>query len=126
MQSIELPKSLKVIGREAFYCCQSLKELNIPEGVVKIGGNAIDGCISLETVTLPSTITSIGEETFYNTKLTCLKVLSSNVVLNDETFECCYYLKEIHVPKASVDYYKKLLASSVNPSLINVTVKAIK
>jgi len=52
------------IGRNAFYNCFSLKNVNI-EGFTKIGTYAFYRCGSLETIKIPYTINSFGAYPFY-------------------------------------------------------------
>ena len=62
--SITLPSTLTTIGPQAFYGCNSLKELIIPEGVSAIPKEMAYYATSLDTVVFPSTIVSIGEGAF--------------------------------------------------------------
>ena len=50
MKAVKLPKSLKTIGEEAFYCCMNISELTIPENVTTIKKRAFDGCSDLKTL----------------------------------------------------------------------------
>lgn len=66
LKNVQLPDTLKVIGRACFLGCKELKEINIPEGVTKIDGGAFLDCVSLETIKLPSTLKILGPDAFYN------------------------------------------------------------
>lgn len=58
-----IPKSVKSIGKWAFYK-NSLTNIDIPEGVTSIGQLAFAYCKSLKGVVLPNSVTSIGQEAF--------------------------------------------------------------
>ena len=71
--SISLPKSLKKIGKEAFYCNQAEK-IEIPEGVEEIGANAFvqgydEDEIKLKELVLPSTLKTLNSSSFSLKKL---------------------------------------------------------
>ena len=51
LKSITLPKSVKTIGRYAFYGCKSLTEITIPENITYMGHFAFGNCPSLTSVT---------------------------------------------------------------------------
>jgi tetratricopeptide (TPR) repeat protein len=127
LTSYSVADGTTIIADKAFSFSSMMQSIELPEGLKTIGNGAFEGCILLKTLTLPSTITSIGENAFFGTtSITCLKVLSPNVVLNDEVLNCIIGLKEVQVPKASVDDYTKLFASSKHYSLRRVTVTAIE
>ena len=50
MKAVKLPKTLKTIGEEAFYCCINISELTIPENVTTIEKHAFDGCGNVKTM----------------------------------------------------------------------------
>jgi len=53
LTKIELPSSIKNIGKNAFKNCSSLKELVIPKDVLKIEAGLLEGCTALEKLTIP-------------------------------------------------------------------------
>lgn len=59
MESIQLPKSLQIIGEEAFSNAKRLKSIVIPEGVKSIDEKAFYGCVRLKT------ITNLSDQTVY-------------------------------------------------------------
>ncbi len=64
LRSVNLPKSLRTIGDEAFNNDYNFIELIIPEGVDSIGRSAFGSCSSIRKIEIPSTITRIGEQAF--------------------------------------------------------------
>ena len=58
LESVELPRTLKVILHGEFEKCKNLKNITLPEGLERIG----DCCFyesALESITLPSTLKTI-------------------------------------------------------------------
>ena len=94
IESVELPKNLKVIGESAFLGCVSLKAIDFPESVTEIeqlafgvnytmkkvalppklteiSGGCFGMCTALEEITIPAGVTYIDEVAFYQcTELT--------------------------------------------------------
>ncbi len=87
---ITIPKSVELVGKEAFYYCEklesvtflggtdeigsgafgrcsALKNVVLPEGVKKIGDLAFNGCTSLKEIFVPCSVYSIAARTFYAT-----------------------------------------------------------
>lgn len=56
MKEVALPDTLKKIGANAFYHCQSLKRITIPEGVTTVGSGVFTSCRDLAYVKLPKTL----------------------------------------------------------------------
>lgn len=66
LTSIQLPESLKVIGRMAFSGCSNLERINIPNSVEEIGAKAFWECSGIEEINISSNsnLTSIGNQAF--------------------------------------------------------------
>ncbi len=64
LESVYIPKTVKVIGVNAFYGCNKLTKIDIPEGVTELKGRAFYSCRYLVDVTLPDSLVTIGEEVF--------------------------------------------------------------
>lgn len=62
LSSIQFPKGLKVIDREALYAT-NFQKIVIPEGVEEIGKSALESS-GFTSLTLPSTLKKIGESAF--------------------------------------------------------------
>lgn len=60
---IQLPDSLKKIGKYAFGGCE-ITDIVIPDNVTTIGDYAFDGCYHLASVTLGKGVTEIGTQAF--------------------------------------------------------------
>lgn len=62
LESISLPNSLKTIGKEAFWGCQSLKEVSFPATLENIGDLAFEKCTSLEKINVDENNTKFSAE----------------------------------------------------------------
>ena len=62
--TIELPDSLKIIGKGTFMHCHGLKSMTIPSSVEIIGENAFYNCRNLKTISIPASVTSIEKSAF--------------------------------------------------------------
>lgn len=64
VKTINLPKSLKIIGNGAFQECKRLKSIEIPDSVTSIGDGAFYECTGLETLIINRP--PVGEELTIN------------------------------------------------------------
>ena len=119
LEKLQLPASLRSIGKEAFLGCTSLKELVIPDSVESIGDNAFSGyvetvtrdeygretvkrevvgCSSLEKLQLPASLRSIPNEAFMGcTSLKELVIPDSVESIGDIAFAQCSSLEKIEM-----------------------------
>ncbi len=77
LRRIIIPNGVTEIGESAFEGCSNLKEIIIPNGVTKIGDWAFEGCYSLQKLVIPNSVTEIGEHAFQN------RYTSGEVVIPD-------------------------------------------
>ena len=89
LAEINIPSSVRSIGRDAFSGCNSLQKLVIPEGVKTIKTDAFACCRTLKEVSIPKSVASIGESAFYGcTELQSIDVNWVNPISPDDyTFE---------------------------------------
>ena len=64
LTSIDIPDSVRDIGKYAFYGCTSLTSITIPDSVTSIGNSAFVWCTSLTNVSIPDSVTNIGYTMF--------------------------------------------------------------
>lgn len=94
--SMELPPSLKLIGRNVFYECKGLRSV-VMRGVTEIDNYAFEYCSALETVELSDELESIGSGAFaYCEKLESITIPNSVTQIGDTAFALCK-IKEVHV-----------------------------
>jgi hypothetical protein len=101
IKEVELPNTIRVIGRRAFMCtnitkiimpnmlleisieafcnCISLNEVVLNFGLIKIGDKAFYGCRSLENIEIPNSVIEFGMQSFSN----CHSNLNSKQLVKD-------------------------------------------
>lgn len=117
---VDIPKSVKTIGSNAFLNCTGLVSVIIGNGVTTIGGGAFQSCTSLPQISLPSSVTLIGLGAFVScNSLKTIEVLSTTPPkMEENTVNVGAYtnlgspgteqfvLEQIIVPKGCSDTYK--------------------
>lgn len=63
LQSVKLPSTLKVIPRQAFNGCSSLKTINFPKNLTNLGSYAFHNT-AIKSATVPTTVTTMGYNVF--------------------------------------------------------------
>ena len=65
IQMVDVPSSVKIIGRAAFYDCAGLININLPDTLEAIDDYTFYRCVNLKLFSLPSMLRSIGRSAFY-------------------------------------------------------------
>jgi len=114
---VTVPRSIKTIGRFAFYMCRSLSEVTLNEGLERIGSSAfyfsavkeinIPGsiqtidtstfalCTSLSKVTLNEGLKEIGDSAFNTTIILKINIPNSVQTIGKKAFSGCESLSEV-------------------------------
>ncbi len=66
LETVSIPRSVKEIGEETFYCCTSLARVSLPITLTKISRSAFANCIALSSIILPPGLTKLEGSAFYN------------------------------------------------------------
>ena len=94
---LELPDTVKSIGRAAFYNCTGLTDINIPEGVTEIGDYTFYKCAGLTAIDLPESIDTIGSYAFYGLEdLESITIPENVTTIGAHAFEDCMGLIAIN------------------------------
>lgn len=116
--SVVIPKTVKSIGKKAFYNCTKLTSVKIQgDSLVSIDASAFQGCTSLKNITIPAKVKTIGAKAFFGCKKlskvtiksTVLKSVGSNAfksVKSNITFKC---------PKNKIKKYTSLITKAGAP-----------
>ena len=59
-----LPRTIQIIGRDAFSGCSNLERVVVPDGVEELPDGVFAGCSSLKEVSLPDSIVRISQHAF--------------------------------------------------------------
>lgn len=71
--NVEIPETVKIIGRRAFSGCKLIKEIVLPDSVTTIEEQAFADCKVLKKLVLSDNLTNVGREAF----LRCGKITSA-------------------------------------------------
>lgn len=96
---ITLPKTVEIIGENAFSGCSSLREINIPEGVREIGAHAFSSCLKLTEIRIPPHVNEIGKWAFASCTNIASVILPHGITeIKEKTFYRCISLKSLSIP----------------------------
>ncbi len=97
--SIELPSTLKSIGKGVFMSCFSLKEIKLPSGLCEIPKDCFWECSDLEKVVIPDTVTAIRAGAFKECVSLKEMVLPDSVrEIEKNAFQKCENMVKFVVP----------------------------
>ena len=99
-ETIRLPKSLRVIYRQAFMLSKSLKRVELPpdSALEEIGDSAFRGCEALESFTWPKTLKTIGNSAFSRCRLQEFVGGPALEKIDAYAFSDCETLTKIELP----------------------------
>ena len=99
IEKIDIPISVKKIGKYAFMHCENLSAVVIPDSVTFIGECAFKECFNLKTVSLSNNLSKLGKETFFYCEILESIYIPSSI---QSIGECCFYscskLQSIDLP----------------------------
>ena len=104
--NLEIPSvingdSVKVIDREAFEGCQSIKTVTIPDSIISIGMYAFCNCTSLTSVTIGNSVGSVCDSAFRGcTSLKNINIPDSVESIDNLAFSGCTNLTSITIPNS--------------------------
>ena len=89
LREVNIPSTVKTIGKSAFSGCEALETIEISEGVMKIDDYAFSGCKSLKKIVFPNTLVSIGRGSFSGSGLTEVYLPDSVSSIGGYAFSSC-------------------------------------
>ncbi len=99
--SIYFPKSLKKIGRCAFFRQQYIKNIFFQEGIEEIEEMAFDQCCSLENVYFPKSLKKIDPGAFYKCEsMEHISLKNGLKEIGEQAFADCLKLEEVEIPNS--------------------------
>ncbi len=98
---VVLPDTIKSIGKNAFYGCSQLMEINMPADLQEIKDGTFAFCAQLESVTLPDGIKKIGQNAFYGCRqLKDVTFPAGLKSIGQKAFAECPQLTHVSIPEA--------------------------
>ena len=99
LETVYIPSTVQIIGRDSFEHCMVLKNVYIADGVTAIGNSAFWGCESLVNVVIPNTVTSIGTCAFVDcSSLVSITIPDSVTSIGESAFARCTSLVSVRIP----------------------------
>lgn len=106
LREVVFPSSLKRIGNRAFYHCKNLQRFHFPENLVEIGDEAFWG-VAIQDLTIPASVQAIGKSCFACcNNLIELNILTSHFAAGDKVFYRCIKLKKANLPDELDELYE--------------------
>ncbi len=100
LQTINFSEGISEIDELAFYGCSSLNSIMLPDSVKRIGAYAFRSCEALKSVKLPEGITEIEKAVFRGcSSLASIKLPDSVKIIDEEAFRFCKALKSVKLPE---------------------------
>ena len=103
MVSIELPQSVKRIGKQAFRAC-SLHGIVLPDNITTIEEETFLNCQSLESVTLPKNLQKIEDSAFEGCGIKTVFIPKGVDSIGVGCFNRCFQLSSIDVEEGNMYY----------------------
>lgn len=131
IQSVDMSMASSLeIGKEAFYGCKALTEIQWPKFQQSTGERAFCGCTSLEKLEFPDSLTDIGVECFKDCSALSEIVFPQKKNLKeikDGAFKNCVSLKRVYVPDGVTQIGKEAFAGcgALERAVIHEDVKSI-
>ncbi|MBQ7574173.1 MAG: leucine-rich repeat domain-containing protein [Clostridia bacterium] len=99
IENIQIPNSVTQIGKLAFLECRNLLSITLPGGIEKIDDFTFYYCESLKSIQIPDNVKSIGIYAFSGCRsLSDVSIPDSVTVIENSAFSECVSLKSIVIP----------------------------
>lgn len=103
LKRLEIPSSVKRIGKYAFRGARTLEFVNIPYGITKIESATFKGCEALKELIIPHSVTQIENWAFEECRsLVSLIIPDSVTDVGDRIISNCDNLESVYIPSSVV------------------------
>jgi hypothetical protein len=93
LTTVKLPKTVTIIGKNAFEGCYKLKSVLLPEFLLEIGRNCFKNC-RLGTIEFPETLKKIGNGAFISNSFAEISIPINMEMIGDSAFYNCMNLTQ--------------------------------
>lgn len=101
LETYDVPKNIKYIGRICFAYCYALDNIFIPEGITILSEGSIKYCDNLKNITLPSSLKIIADGALQNCRgLVELTIPDGVTEIGEYAFYYCDNLERVTIPKS--------------------------
>lgn len=96
ISELTLNEGLEIIGNSAFYCCNSLENIDFPDTVNQIGNYAFAGCENIKSIEIPPLVSEISDAAFASIYgIESIVIPSTVKIIGDSAFADCENLTNI-------------------------------
>ncbi|MBR0366755.1 MAG: leucine-rich repeat domain-containing protein, partial [Clostridia bacterium] len=111
LTEITIPYGVTSIYEDTFSSCHNLTRVTIPDSVTSIGNYAFASCHALESITIPDSVTSIGAWAFLDCRsMKSFTFPNSITIISQRTLMNCGVLTSVTIPR-SVTYIAEAAAN---------------
>ena len=100
LTQVVLPNSIRSIGRNAFYGCSALSNINLPTSLTSIASTAFGYCTSLTSIVIPDNVRTLDWNVFYCCTALNDVTISASVTELNGTFFGCTALNAVEIPQS--------------------------
>lgn len=119
-KAVFIPYSVKTIGADAFYNCNSLTSVTVPDSVTTIGNAAFSYCRNLTSVTIGDSVIAISDYVFRNCfRLKNVTIGNSVKTIGYWSFVGCEALTNVIIPSSVTEIKAEAFSGCIN--LTNIT-----
>jgi len=102
-ETVYLPESVRIIGRDAFRNCANLDYIYLPSMIESIGDYAFSGCEKLTSLRFSDDLSSIGAGAFSESGITSVSIPMNVTNLPERAFYSCASLSRVNLPETLTD-----------------------
>ncbi|MCR5448480.1 MAG: leucine-rich repeat protein, partial [Solobacterium sp.] len=128
LETVTLHEGLTTIANMAFSSCASLKNINLPDTLTTMDGSIFRECTSLENISLPAGLTEIGQSAFLGcTSLNRVVIPNGVTQISLFLFQNCTSLTEVSIPDSVISIGQDAFKNCSSLAKINIpsSVKSI-
>ena len=115
LETVVLPETVQVIGKNSFRNAVNLKNINIPQYVTTIGVSAFEGCTSLRSIDFANNTATISASAFRRCRnLTEISLPKKVNSIPAQTFADCPSLQNVIIPETVTKIDKTAFSGSGN------------
>ena len=100
LQSISIPDSVQIIGRETFLNCTHLQSVKLPKNLTQIADYTFCSCTSLTNIEIPNSVEIVYNGAFGGSGLRGINIPNGVVKIKKDAFGRCTDLQIVTLPKS--------------------------
>jgi hypothetical protein len=103
-ECVNVPKDVVDISEGAFLGNDKIRQVNLPDTLKTIGKFAFEDCMQLETISIPDGLISLEDGCFYHSTINEITIPSSVKRIGVGAFSACHALERINVKEGNADF----------------------